>query len=141
VHRRGRLPSSLLRASPAPRWLSSGCVRRHTPTICSAQLVSRSWNGAAIAAFIRARWSSFTWRRSSRRWTVMPSTRPVARQRRSGFHRISPGRTVRRACRTVATWSTLTKRRGAMMRSVAMDGRVPRVSASVGGARLRRPVW
>ena len=53
---------------------------------------------------------SWMWRRSSRRWMVMPSARRLGLHGRPDRVGLPPAR----ACRSVATWSMFTPRRGMM---------------------------
>ncbi len=79
-------------SSPASATISSvAAISRFTPvrTVSIRRRTSRSW----------------MWRRSSRRWTVIPSAPPSSA---STAARTGSGSSVRRACRTVATWSTFT---------------------------------
>src|SRR5262245_48130125 len=65
-------------------------------------------------------------RRSSRKWTVMPSAPP---SRASTAAATGSGSSARRACRTVATWSMFTPRRtgldGVVMRTLYAPARSP----------------
>src|SRR5687768_409917 len=88
------------------------------------------------------------WRRSPRRWTVMPSA-PASSQMSAAAATLGSG--ARRACRTVATWSMLTLSRavitfasnplpGEFGRDVGFDLRVAGEAAAVPDAlgRLAR---
>src|SRR6476646_7512431 len=100
-----RPPSVVISWRPSGTSIAiSGLMR---PAICTISAVAaisrlrRMW----VSSRRRRTSSSWMWRRSSRRWTVMPSAPPrcasTAAQTGSGSY-------VRRAWRTVATWSTLT---------------------------------
>src|SRR5690349_19035128 len=77
------------------------------PSISSVAAISRL-SGLSISAFSRAMSSSRIWRRSSRKWAVMPSA-PAAIA--SFAARTGSGCRPPRAFRMVATWSMLTPSR------------------------------
>src|SRR5216683_1952868 len=104
--------SSSRRSGTSVTW--SGLTVRATLSISWVEAISRfsrvftTWRRASTAR-------SWMWRRSLRRWTVIPSAPPSSA---STAACTGSGSGTRRAWRTVATWSMLTPRRG-MRSSIA----------------------
>src|SRR5207302_8293607 len=97
---------------------SSGRTRSATATMASVTAISRfSLMPSRRRSSSTSR--SWMWRRSSRRCTVMPSA-PAASATSAAS--TGSGYSTRRACRRVATWSTLTPRRSTG-RNVAYRGK------------------
>src|SRR6266536_192724 len=102
--------SSSRRSGTSVTW--SGLMVRATLSISWVEAISRF--SSVFTTWRRTSTSrSWMWRRSLRRWTVIPSAPPSSASTAACR---GSGSGTRRACRTVATWSMLTPRRGMQIR-------------------------